>query len=188
MMVSSWFFNTRSILFFFLPHLFRVFFDFPRVHPIALFHPSFGTWITGRFCRRLVLFRLLFHHHVRVCVCLHNIDYFLSRVLTKKRFKASSNQKKGLHFFTKSGEKKAESHKISFAVSSWRVTFLHTNFTRWIHTRARIYHTKRASSSLTSLLNFLKRGKSISSFVEEKRGSVLRSRSTSEVASFFPPA
>jgi len=31
-------------------------------------------------------------------------------------------------------------------------------------------------------------GKSITSFVEEKRGRVLRSRYTSEVASFFPPA
>jgi len=34
----------------------------------------------------------------------------------------------------------------------------------------------------------LSRGKSISPFVEEKRGSVLRSRYTSEVASFLPPA
>jgi hypothetical protein len=90
------------------------------------------------------LFRLLFHHHVRVCVCLHNIDYFLLRVLTKKkRFKASSNQKKGLHFFTKSGEKKAESHKISFAVSSWRHNPPYKFYALNTHTRSNIPHKTR---------------------------------------------
>jgi len=53
------------------------------------------------------------------------------------------------------------------------------------YTHALEYTTRDA---LISLLNFLKRGKSISSFVEEKRGRVLRSRLSSEVASFFPPA
>jgi len=144
MMVSSWFFNTRSILFFFLPHLFRVFFDFPRVHPIALFHPSFGTWITGRFCRRLVLFRLLFHHHVRVCVCLHNIDYFLSRVLTKKRFKASSNQKKRPPFFYEKWWKKGRKSQNIFCrifltchIPPYKFYALNT------HTRSNIPHKTR---------------------------------------------
>lgn len=74
-------------------------------------------------------------------------------------------------------------HKISFPylpdVSLFSVQILRVEYTHALE-----YTTRDA----LLLLYFLKRGKSISSFVEEKRGRVLRSRYTSEVASFFPPA
>ena len=136
--------------FFFLPHLFRVFFDFPRVHPIALFHPSLGIWI-GR--RRRVLFRLLFHHHVCVCVCLI-IDLLLSFPSFEKAFLVKSVVQSKNFAIRKVVKKRQKCTKYLFVSSSWRVIFHRTNFTRWIHTRARIHHTKRASSSLERLYRF----------------------------------
>ena len=135
--------------FFFLPHLFRVFFDFSRVHPIALFHPSLGIWI-GR--RRRVLFRLLFHHHVCVCVCLIiDLLYYLSRRL-KKRFwlKASSNQK--ILPYEKSWKKGRNAQNIfSYLLpdaSSFTAQILRVEYTRALeYTNTKQY----ASSSLRRL-------------------------------------
>jgi len=76
-------------------------------------------------------------------------------------------------------------HKISF-----RIFFLtrhlspHKFYALNTHARSNTPHKTR----FFFFKKTLSLGKSISSFVEEKRGSVLRSRYTSEVASFLPPA
>jgi len=136
--------------FFFLPHLFRVFFDFLRVHPIALFHPSLGTWITGRF-RRLLVLRLLFHHRVCVCVCLHNIDYVIF-VINEKAFQSRPIKKKLFSIFVRKVVKKCRNAQNIFSylpdVSHFTVQILRVEYTRALE----YTNTKQcASSSLRRL-------------------------------------